>query len=106
MGKHLNVIIAIIILVIVTAVCSNYFYRKGQESAWKVAQQLMPLAKGEIYLCVEKSDDNGVKFLTVQKVSQATRDRSLDQGELQFRLSLARDGLSLEEYNRKYRNSK
>ena len=106
MGKYLNVIIAIVILVIVTAVCSNFFYKRGQESAWEIAQQLVPLEKGEIYLCVEKTGAKGVNYLTVQKVSQATRDRSLDQGELQFRISLARDGLSLEEYNRKYRNSK
>ena len=106
MGKHLNVIIAIVILVIVTAVCSDFFYKRGQESAWEIAQQLVPLEKGEIYLCVEKTGAKGVNYLTVQKVSQATRDRSLDQGELQFRISLARDGLSLEEYNRKYRNSK
>jgi len=106
MGKYLNFIIAIVILVIVTAVCSNFFYKRGQESAWEIAQQLVPLEKGEIYLCVEKTGAKGVNYLTVQKVSQATRDRSLDQGELQFRISLARDGLSLEEYNRKYRNSK
>ena len=46
MGKYLNVIIAIVILVIVTVVCSTFFYKKGQENAWKLSQQLMPLHKG------------------------------------------------------------
>ena len=66
MGKHLNIIISIVILVIVTTVCSNFFYRKGQENSWQMAQQLFPLVKDEIYLCVEKTDVNGVSFLTVQ----------------------------------------
>ena len=74
MGKYLNVIIAIVILVIVTAVCSNFFYRKGQENSWAMAQQLVPLSEGEIYLCVEKTDTNGVSFLTVQEISKAAKN--------------------------------
>ena len=106
MGKYLNFIIAIVILVIVTAVCSNFFYKKGQESAWEVAQQLVPLEKGEIYLCVEKTDVNGVSFLTVQEISEATKDKNIDQRELRFRLNLALNGISLQEYNDKYRGGK
>jgi hypothetical protein len=104
MGKYLNVIIAIVILVIVTAVCSNFFYRKGQKNAWKMAQQLVPLEKGELYLCVEKIDVNGVSFLTVQEISAATRNKSIDQRELRYRLNLALRGMNLREYNKK--NSK
>ena len=106
MGKYLNVIISIVILVIVTAVCSNFFYKKGQESAWEVAQQLVPLEKGEIYLCVEKTDVNGVSFLTVQEISEATKDKNIDQRELRFRLNLALNGTNLKEYNKKYRGGK
>ena len=106
MGKYLNVIIAIVILVIVTAVCSNFFYRKGQENTWETAKQLVPLSEGEIYLCVEKTDDNGVGFLTVQEISKAARDKSIDQRELRFRLNLALIGTNLKEYNNKYRGGK
>ena len=106
MGKYLNVIIAIIILVIVTAVCSNFFYKKGQENSWQTAQQLVPLEKDELYLCVEKTDVNGVSFLTVQEISEATKDKNIDQRELRFRLNLALNGISLQEYNDKYRGGK
>jgi hypothetical protein len=106
MGKYLNVIIAIVILIIVTAVCSNFFYKKGQENAWEIAQQLVPLKNGELYLCVEKTDVNGVSFLTVQEISKAARDKSIDQRELRFRLNLALNGTNLEEYNNKYRGGK
>ena len=106
MGKYLNIIIAIVILVIVTAVCSNFFYRKGQENTWAAAQQLVPLAKGELYLCVEKTDVNGVSFLTVQEISEATKDKNIDQRELRFRLNLALNGTNLKEYNNKYRGGK
>ena len=106
MGKYLNVIIAIVILVIITAVCSNFFYKKGQENSWKIAQQLVPLEKGELYLCVEKTDANGVSFLTVQEISNAAKDKSIDQRELRFRLNLALNGTNLKEYNSKYRSGK
>ena len=106
MGKYLNVIIAIVILIIVTAVCSNYFYKKGQESAWEVAQQLVPLEKGEIYLCVEKNDVNGVKFLTVQEISNAVKDNSHNQRELRFRLNLALKTMNIKEYYEKNRVDK
>jgi hypothetical protein len=106
MGKNLNIIIAIVILVIVTAVCSNFFYRKGQENSWKMAQQLVPLEKGELYLCVEKTDVNGVSFLTVQEASKAAKDKKIDQRELRFRLKLALNGTNLQEYNNKYRGGK
>ena len=106
MGKYLNVIIPIVILVIVTAVCSNFFYRKGQENSWEMAKQLVPLKKGELYLCVEKTDANEVNFLTVQEISQAARDKSIDQRELRFRLNLALNGTNLKEYNNKYRGGK
>jgi hypothetical protein len=106
MGKYLNFILATLILIIVTAVCSTFFYKKGQESSWKLAQQLVPLEKGELYLAVEKTDANGVSFLTVQEISKATKDRTVDQRELRFRLNLARDGMSLQEYNDKYRGGK
>ena len=95
MGKYLNVIFAIVIFVIVTAVCSNFFYKKGQEDTWAAAQQLVPLEKGELYLCVEKTDVNGVSFLTVQEISEATKDKTIDQRELRFRLNLALNGTNL-----------
>jgi len=106
MGKYLNIIISIVILVIVTAVCSNFFYRKGQENSWAMAQQLVPLSEGEIYLCVEKTDTNGVSFLTVQEISKAAKNKSIDQRELRFRLNLALNGTNLKEYNNKYRGGK
>lgn len=104
MGKHLNSILAILILIIVTAVCSTYFYKKGQEDTWKLAQQLVPLSKGEIYLCVEKTGAKGVDYLTVMEISKATKDKTLDQRELRFRLRLALNKTSLQEYNDKYRD--
>ena len=106
MGKYLNVIISIVILVIVTAVCSNFFYKKGQESAWEVAQQLVPLEKSEIYLCVEKTDVNGVKFLTVQEISNAVKDNSHNQRELRFRLNLALKTMNIKEYYEKNHGDK
>jgi hypothetical protein len=106
MGKYLNIIIAIVILVIVTAVCSNFFYKKGQESTWEVAQQLVPLEKGEIYLCVEKTDVNGVKFLTVQEISNAVKDNSHNQRELRFRLNLALKTMNIKEYYEKNHGDK
>ena len=106
MGKYLNIIIAIVILIIVTAFCSNFFYKKGQEDTWAAAQQLVPLEKGELYLCVEKTDANGVSFLTVQEISNAAKDKSIDQRELRFRLNLALNGTNLKEYNSKYRGGK
>ncbi len=106
MGRYLNYIIALLILIIVTAVCSNFFYKKGKEDTWKVAQQLVPLQKDEIYLCVERTDNKGVSFLTVQEISKASKDKTLDQRELRFRLKLALSGSNLQEYNDKYRNGK
>ena len=106
MGKHLNSILAILIFIIVTAVCSTFFYKKGQKDTWGLAQQLVPLNKGEIYLCVENTDANGVSFLTVKEISAATKDRGLDQRELRFRLQLALNKTNLQEYNDKYRNGK
>jgi hypothetical protein len=106
MGKYLNVILAILILVIVTAVCSTFFYKKGQESAWELSKQLIPLNKGDLYLCVEKTDTIGVSFLTVQEISSATKDKNIDQRELRFRLNLALNGTNLQEYNKKYRSGK
>jgi hypothetical protein len=101
MGKYLNVIIAIVILIIVTAVCSNFFYKKGQENAWEVAQQLVPLEKDNIYLCIEKTDANGVSFLTVQEISEATKDKNHDQRKLRYRLNLALIDLNKRQYNEK-----
>ena len=101
MNKYLNVIIAIVILVIVTAVCSNFFYKKGQENAWETAKQLVPLREGEIYLCIEKTDANEVSFLTVQEISEATKDKSLDQKTLRYRLNLALIDLNVQQYNEK-----
>jgi hypothetical protein len=106
MGNLLNAIIALLILVIVSAVCSTYFYKKGQESGWGLSKQLVPLKKGGVYLAVEKTDNQGVSFITIQEISEATKDKSIDQRELRFRLKLALDGVSLEEYNNKYRNDK
>ena len=105
MGKYLNLIIAVVILVIVTAVCSTFFYKQGQKNAWKVAQQLVPLQKGELYLCVEKTDANGVSFLTVKEISEAAKDKSLNQKEL-VQVKIALNGMSLQEYNNKYRDRK
>ena len=101
MDKYLNVIIAIVILVIVTVVCSNFFYKKGQENAWETAKQLVPLREGEIYLCIEKTDANEVSFLTVQEISEATKDKSLDQKTLRYRLNLALIDLNVQQYNEK-----
>ena len=89
MGKYLNVIIAIVILVIVTVVCSTFFYKKGQENAWKLSQKLLPLHKDSIYLCVEE-------------LHQAVKDGALTQQELKLRMKIALNGMSLKEYNEKY----
>ena len=106
MGKYLNIIIAIVILIIVTAVCSNYFYRKGQEETWAAAQQLVPLEKGEIYLCVELADANGVTFLTVQEISQAANDKLFNQRELRYRLNFTLKAMNFREYNEKHKGEK
>lgn len=106
MGGLLNNIIAILILVIVTAVCSTFFYKKGQENGWDLAQQLVPLKEGEIYLCVERTGAQGVSYLTVEEISQATRSKEHDQRELRFRLKLALNKMSLQEYNDKYRGGR
>lgn len=106
MGKYTNGILAALILITVTAVCSTYFYKKGQADGWELSQQLIPLQKNELYLCVEKTGAKGVSFLTVQELSAATKDKSVNQKELRFRLNLARDGMSLQEYNDKYREGK
>lgn len=106
MGRYLNSILALLILIIVTAVCSTYFYKKGQADTWELAQQLVPLQKGEIYLCVERTGAKGVNYLTVQEISEAARDKSINQKELRFRLSLAFDGMNLQQYNDKYRGGK
>ncbi|MCK4507581.1 MAG: hypothetical protein KAU27_03500 [Desulfuromonadales bacterium] len=106
MGKYLNSIMAVLILIIVTAVCSTYFYKKGQKNAWDLSQQLMPLEKGEIYLCVKRTGANGVNYLTVQEISEATKDKNIDQRELRFRLNLALNGTNLNAYNAKYRGGK
>lgn len=106
MGNLINAIIALLILIIVSAVCSTFFYKKGQEQGWELAQQLVPLEKGELYLAVERTGAKGVTYLTVQQLSKAVKDRSNDQRELRFRMNLARDGVSLQEYNDKYRGGK
>jgi len=106
MGNLTNTVIALLILIIVSAVCSTFFYKKGQKDAWELSQQLVPLEKGEIYLCVEKAGTKGVSYLTVQEISQATKDKAVDQRELRFRLNLALNGISLQEYNDKYRGGK
>jgi len=102
MGGLINNIIAILILIIVTAVCSTFFYKKGQENGWELAQQLVPLEKGEIYLCVEKTGAKGVKFLTVEEISKAVKSTENDQRDLRFRLNLALIGMDLKEYNAQY----
>jgi hypothetical protein len=102
MGKYLNVIIAIVILVIVTAVCSTFFYKQGQKNAWELSQQLMPLHKGSIYLCVEETGGNGVSFLTVKELHQAVKEGSLSQQELKLRMKIALNGMSFKEYQEKY----
>lgn len=106
MGGLLNNIIAILILIIVAAVCSTFFYKKGQESGWELAKQLVPVEKGEIYLCVERTDSKGVNYLTVEEISKATRNKDYNQRELRFRLNLALNGMNLQEYNNKYRDGK
>lgn len=106
MGNYLNGILAFLILVIVTAVCSTYFYKKGQADGWELAQQLVPLQKGELYLAVERSGAKGVGYLSVQEISEAIKDKSIDQRELRFRLNLALNGMNLQEYNDKYRGGK
>jgi hypothetical protein len=106
MGKYLNVIIAIVILVIVTAVCSTFFYKQGQKNAWALSQQLLPLHEGSIYLCVEEVGANGVSFLTVKELHQAVNDGTLSQQELKLRMKIALNGMSLKEYNAKYGTGK
>lgn len=106
MGNLINAILVILIVAIVSGVSSTYFYKQGQEQAWELSKQLVPLEKGELYLCVERTGSKGVSYLTVQKLSEATKDKTLNRRELQFRLSLARDGISLQEYNNKYRDGK
>ena len=106
MGRHLNSILALLILVIVTAICSSYFYKKGQADTWVLAQQLVPLEKGEVYLCVERTGAKGVGYLTVETLSKATQDKSINQRELKFRINLALNGSNLQEYNDKYRAGK
>ena len=58
MGKYLNIILVILILIIITVVSSTIFYKKGQEDSWEMAKQLVPLEKGEIFLCIEQTDAN------------------------------------------------
>jgi hypothetical protein len=106
MGNLTNTIIALLVLIIVSAVCSTFFYKKGQRDAWGLSQQLVPLEKGEIYLCVERAGAKGVNYLTVQEISKAAKDNNIDQRELRFRLNLALNGISLQEYNDKYRAGK
>ena len=106
MGNLTNTIIAILILVIVSAVCSTFFYKKGQKDAWELSQQLVPLEKGEIYLCVEKVGAKGISYLTVQEISEATKDKSHNLKELHFKLSLAQNGTNLKQYNEKFRGGK
>jgi hypothetical protein len=105
-GRYLNIVIALLILAIVAGVCSHYFYNKGKEEGWALARQLVPLRKGEIYLCVERSGDNGVPYLTVEEIGRAARDQRIDQKELRFRLNLALNNMSLQDYNDKYRQGK
>src|SRR5210317_255437 len=102
MGNLTNNIIAILILVIVSAVCSTFFYKKGQKDAWELSQKLVPLEKGEIYLCVERAGAKGLSYLTVQEISQATRDERIDQRKLRYQLNLALKAMNLREYNEKY----
>lgn len=102
MGNFINTIIAILILVIVSAVCSTFFYKKGQKDAWELSRQLVPLEKGEIYLCVERTGAKGVSYLTVQEISEATKDERLDQRKLRYQLNHALKTMNLREYNEKY----
>ncbi len=102
MGKYLNVIIAIVILVIVTAVCSTFFYKQGQKNAWKLSQQLLSLEKDNIYLCVEETGGNGVNYLTVKELSAALKGKHISQQELKLRMKIALNGMSLQEYNQKF----
>ena len=106
MGHLCNTIVAILILVIISAISSTDFYKQGQKDGWQKSQTLIPLEKGEIYLCVEKTDDRGVRFLSVQEISAAAKDKTIDQRELRFRLNLALNGMSLQEYNEKFRGGK
>ena len=106
MGNLINFILGLLILVIVTAVFSTYFYKQGQKQAWQIAQELVPMEKGEIYLCIEKTGAKGVSYLTVKEISEATKDSAIDQKELRFRLNLALNGMSLQEYNDKYRSGR
>lgn len=103
MGKSLNVILAICIVAVIVAVASTYFYRKGQESGWQLAQQLIPLEQGELYYCVEQTGAKDVPYLTVIELGKAARNKSLDQKDLRFRMSLAQNNMTLKEYDDKYR---
>jgi hypothetical protein len=40
------------------------------------------------------------------EISEATEDKSIGQKELRLRLKLALNGMSLQEYNNKYRGGK
>ena len=102
MGNLTNTVIALLILVIVSAVCSTFFYKKGQKDAWELSQQLVPLKKGEIYLCVERTGAKGISYLTVQEISEATSDERLDQRKLRYQLNVALKAMNLREYNEKY----
>jgi hypothetical protein len=102
MGNLTNTVIALLILVIVSAVCSTFFYKKGQKDAWELSQQIVPLEKGEIYLCVERAGAKGVSYLTVQEISQATKDERIDQRKLRYQLNMALKAMNLREYNEKY----
>lgn len=103
MGKSWNIILEIGLVIFLIAVFSYFFYRKGQDDGWQLAQQLVPLKKGEIYYCIEQTGAKGVPYLTVVELGKAARDRSLDQKDLRFRLSLAQNNMTLKEYNDKYR---
>ena len=46
MGKYLNSILIALICIIVTAVCSTFFYKKGQENAWELAKQIVMDGEG------------------------------------------------------------
>ena len=102
MGNLINTIIAILILVIVSAVCSTFFYKKGQKDAWEISRQLVPMEKGEVYLCVERAGAKGVRYLTVQEISEAIKDERLDQRKLRYQLNQALKAMNLREYNEKY----
>ena len=102
MGNLTNTVIALLILIIVSAVSSTFFYKKGQKDTWDLAQQLVPLEKGEIYLCVERTGAKGVSYLTVQEIGEATKDERLDQRKLRSQLNLALKTMNLREYNEKY----